>query len=161
MKNINKRRLLFCIIISFVINGTLFIKGYYDYSTLSENGIIKVLYIKSLTDNETTFIQKAKYTKVAKTYFVTDNGDSIFNTRKNIWAFQVEALEELNFYLPLDSVIYNKNKPNDYQLISEFRNYRIKYSLLSYLLYGPLFLSAWLYFMVSIFKKGLTDFRRK
>ena len=161
MKNLNKRRLLFCTIISFVINGTLFIQGHYSHSILSENGVIKALYIKSLTDKETTFIQKAKYTKVAKTYFVTENGDSIFNTRKNIWAFQVEALEELNFYLTLDSVIYNKNKPNDYQLISEFRNYHTKYSLMSYLLFGPLFLSAWLYFMVSIFKKGIADYRRK
>ena len=161
MKNINKRRLLFCIIISFVINGTLFIKGYYDHSILSENGIIKALYVKSLTDKETTFIQKAKYTKVAKTYFVTNSGDSIFNTRKNIWAFQVDALEELNFYIPLDSVIYNKNQPNDYQLISEFRNYSTQYSLISYFLIGSLFFSAWLYFMVTIFKKGIAEFRRK
>ena len=134
MKTINKRKLLYCILISFLINGIFFINQLLEHRLLQKGGIIKELYVKSLNKDEATFFQKVKYTSVAKTYFITSKGDSITDITKNIWAIQVEAL---NFYVPLDSIIYDRNNPKDYQLISEFRTYSIAYAALAYFIISP------------------------
>ena len=150
MKFIDKQRLLYCVILSFIINGIFFLNKYYEHKIFKENGIIKELNVKSLNKNETTFFQKAKYTKVAKTYFVTSNGDTIFDIRKNIWAMQVDILETIDLYLPLDSIIYNKLKPSDYQLLSVYRTYSKTHSSIAYFIIGPIIISVWLYGMSHI-----------
>ena len=114
-----------------------------------------------MNKNEATFLQKAKYTRVAKAYFITSNGDSIYDIRKNIWAMQVDALEGINFYVPLDSVIYDKNNPKNYQLISEFRNYSTTSNILAYFVVGLIFFSVWIYFLTVILEKGIERFRNR
>jgi hypothetical protein len=155
MKTINKRRLLYCIILSLIINGLFFVLQYSSHEFFTKDGIIKELYVKSLKKNESTFLQKAKYTRVAKTFFITSTGDTVFEIRKNTWAMQVDKFEEMNFYIPLDSVIYNPNNPEDNQLISEFKNYSIGYSVLSYFIIGPIIFTIWLYLLTFIIAKGL------
>lgn len=161
MKNINKRRLLYCIIISVITNGIFFIAQFSSHRLFEKDGIIKELYVKSLNKDETTFLQKAKYTRVAKTFFITSQGDSIYDIRKNIWAMQADILEKINFYIPLDSVIYNRNNPKDYQLISEFKNYSTSYSVISYFMIGPIIFTIWLYFLTFIIAKGLERLRKR
>ena len=161
MEIINKRRLSYCIIISFLINGIFFINQLSEHRLLKEAGIIKELYVKSLNKDEATFFQKVKYTSVAKTYFITSEGDSIYDIRKNIWAMQVEALKGINFYVPVDSIIYDSNSPKDYQLISEYRNYSTTYSSLAYFIIGPIIFSAWLYLLTFLLEKGFAKFRTK
>lgn len=112
--------------------------------------------MKSLNENESTFFQRVKYTKVAKMYFVTTTGDTIRSIGKNIWAMQINELDEINLYLPLDSVIYNKNKPNNYQLISEFRNYSKTYSAFAYFFVGLSVFTIWFYLMAFIINKALS-----
>ena len=161
MKTINKRRLLYCIIISVITNGIFFITQLSSHRLFEKDGIIKELYVKSLNKDETTFLQKAKYTRVAKTFFITSQGDSIYDIRKNTWAMQADILEEINFYIPLDSVIYNSNNPKDYQLISEFKNYSTTYSVISYFIIGPIIFTIWLYFLTFIIAKGLERLRNR
>jgi hypothetical protein len=159
MKTINKRRLFYCLVISIILNGVFYFQQLQEFKLFSKQGIIKELYIKSVANNETSFFQKVKYTKVAETYFVTAKGDTIYNIGKNIWAMQVDALDELNFYLPLDSVIYDNHNPKDYQLISEFRNYSKTYNVIIFFLIGPLIFTVWFYFMTIIIEKGITRLR--
>ncbi len=161
MKTINKRRLLYCIIISVITNGIFFITQLSSHRLFEKDGIIKELYVKSLTKDESTLLQKAKYTRVAKTFFITLQGDSIYDIRKNTWAMQADILEEINFYIPLDSVIYNSNNPKDYQLISEFKNYSTRYSVISYFIIGPIIFTIWLYFLTLIIAKGLERLRKR
>ncbi len=153
MKAINKRILLFCIIISVIVNGIFFTTQLSNHRLFEKDGIIKVLYVKSLNKDEATPLQKAKYTRVAKTLFITSNGDSIYDIRKNTWAMRADILEELNFYIPWDSVIYNRNNPKEYQLIAEYRNYSKTYSVLSYFVFGPILFTIWLYFLTIIISK--------
>lgn len=159
MKSINKLKLFYCFIIAVILNGAFFFQQLCDFRLLNKQGVITELYVKNLTKNETTFFQRAKYTKVAKIYFVTLKGDTIYNITKNTWAMTVDALDEINFYAPLDSVIYDKNNPKDYQLISEFRNYSISRSAIAYFIVGLAIFTFCFYFMTVIFKKGLTRLR--
>jgi hypothetical protein len=143
------------------LNGTLFFQQLFDFQLFNKQGITTELYVKSLTKNETTFFQRAKYTKVAQTYFVTLKGDTIYNITKNTWAIQVDVLDEMNFYLPLDSVIYDKKNPKDYQLISEFRNYSTVRIAIAYFIVGLIMFTIWLYFMTVILTKGLAKLRKE
>jgi len=161
MKTINKRRLFYCFIISVILNSTFFFRELFDFRLFNKQGIITELYVKSLNNNESTFTQRAKYTKVAKIYFVTSQGDTIYDIRKNYWAMQVDALDEMNFYLPLDSVIYDKANPKDYQLISEFRNYSTTFSFIGFFVVGLIMFTFWFYLMTEIFKKGLSRLRKE
>ncbi len=161
MKTIKKRRLLYCFIISVITNGIFFITQLSSHRLFEKDGIIKELYVKSLNKDERTFLQKAKYTRVAKTFFITSQGDSVYDIRKNTWAMQADILEEINFYVPLDSVIYNRNNPKDYQLISEFKNYSTRYSVISYFIIGPIIFAIWLYFLTFIIAKGLERLRKR
>ncbi len=161
METFNKRSLFYCFIISVILNSTFFFQQLFDYRLFKKQGIITALYVKSLNENETTFFQRAKYTKVAKIYFVTSKGDTIHNLTKNTWSMQVDALDEINFYMPLDSVIYDKNNPKDYQLISEYRNYSSTRSAIAYFIVGLIMFTVWFYFMAFIVKKGLSRLRKE
>jgi len=152
----NKRLFSYCLVISLIINTIFFLRQLASFKEFKENGIVKELYVKSLNENESTFFQRAKYTKVAKMYFVTTKGDTIHSIGKNIWAMQINELDEINLYLPLDSVIYNKNKPNNYRLISEFRNYSTTYSAFSYFFVGLSVFTIWFYLMAFIINKALS-----
>lgn len=150
MKNINKRRLFLCVIISIILNSFFFFRQLYEFEFFNEQGMVTVLNVKSLGKNESTFFQRAINSKVAKTYFITATGDTIYDVRKNIWAFEIDALDSLNFYLPLDSVIYNKNNPKDYQLISQFRNYSMTFSFVSYFIIGVSLFAICFYVLTNI-----------
>ena len=161
MKNINKRRVFYCLIISIIINGAFFFQQLSDHEHFKKQGIIKELYVKSLNKNETTFFQKAKYSTVAAIYFLTSKGDSIHALRKNIWAIQAKALEGIPYYLPLDSVIYDSKAPEKYELVSEFRNYSKAYSAVSYFLVGPIIFTVWLFLLTVVIEKGLARIKIK
>ena len=161
MKSINKRRLFFCIIISALINGVFFFRQLYTHEHFEKQGIIKVLYVKSLNNNETTFSQKVKFTSVAAIYFIISKGDTIHDISKNIWGMQVKALKEIPFYLPLDSVIYDSKSPENFQLISEFRNYSKTNSVISYFIVGLIFFTVWFYLSAVIIEKLIARFRKK
>lgn len=150
MRNINKRRLLICVIISIIFNSFFFFRQLIEFEFFNEQGIVTVLYVKSLEKNESTFFQRVKNSKVAKTYFITAKGDTIYDVRKNIWALEIDALDSLNFYLPLDSIIYSKNNPKYYQLISQYRNYSMTFSFVSYLIIGVCLLTIWFYLIGNI-----------
>lgn len=152
----NKRLFSYCLVISLILNAIFFLRHLISFKEFKKNGIVKALYVKSLNKNETTFFQRAKYTKVAKMYFVTTTGDTIHAIGKNIWAMHINELDEINLYLPLDSVIYNKNKPNNYQLISEFRNYSTTYSAFAYFFVGLSVFTIWFYLMAFIINKALS-----
>jgi hypothetical protein len=161
MKTLNKRRLFYCLVISIVINGAFFLRQLLAHRNFERQGIIRELYIKSLNKTEATFFQKAKYTSVAAIYFLTSNGDTIHDVTKNTWAMRAKALEEIPYYLPLDSVIYDRQSPKNYQMISEFRNYSKTYSAVSYFLVGLSIFTVWFYLMTVLFEKGLARFRSK
>jgi hypothetical protein len=160
MRIINKRRLLYCFIISFVTNGIFFVTQLSRHRLFEKDGVLKELYVKSLSTEETTFIQKAKYKRVAKTFFITSEGDSIYDIRKNTWGIQSDVLEEINCYIALDTVIYNRNNPREYQLISEFKNYSTSYSGALYFIIGPIVFTIWFYFLTCFIAKGLEKLRK-
>lgn len=153
MKKINKNRLIFSLLLGLSLGIYFFYSQYSDHQNLEKNGIIKPLYVKSLKDNEVTFFQKAKYTSVAKTYFKIDDKDSIVTVQKNIWALEVDVFKDFNFYLVLDSVIYAKNKPQEFQLLSNFKNYSIVYSIGMGLIFGSIFMIVWIYLALTILNK--------
>jgi hypothetical protein len=161
MKAINKRRLFFCIIFSVLINGAFYIRQLYKHRHFEKQGIIKELYVKRLNSSETTFYQKVKFTSVSSIYFITSTGDTIHDIMKNIWAVHVKVLKKIPFYLPLDSVIYDSEAPENFQLISEFRNYSKMYSIISYFLVGPFFFTVWFYAFAVIIEKIIARFRKK
>jgi hypothetical protein len=55
MRAINKRTLLFCVIISVIINTSFYVQSYSAHEILKKQGIISELYVKSLSVDETTF----------------------------------------------------------------------------------------------------------
>lgn len=147
MNILNKKRLAFCVVISLFLNTLFFFIQSIDHQKLSADGITSVLYVKSVNKNETTLLERAKYTHVAKVFFITNQGDTIYDTRKNTWAMSsnvTDELENLSVYLPLDSVIFNKQNPRAYQLISEFKSYSITYNSFVYFLIGPMIFTIWL-----------------
>jgi hypothetical protein len=107
------------------------------------------LYVKSLNSNETTFWQRAKYTKCASTFFITQNGDTISEISKNYWGMGNKIFFKLNLYAPIDSVIYNKIIPQKKQLIWDFRAYSLTYSIIGHWLVTPLFFS---FFFIQLFR---------
>lgn len=161
MKPLNKIRLLVCIGIALIINTTIFISQYIEHRNFQANGIVQVLFVKGLKKHEATFAQKFKYTKVAKIYFVTNKGDTIYDFTKNTWAYNSDLLEDINLYLPIDSVIYDNNNPNNYQKISEFRNYSMRRDVLWQLLFGIVFFTFWLYVLMTVISKALSKFNNK
>jgi len=162
MNRLNKKRLSYCIMISLLLNGLFFLRQLIDHQKFTKDGITSVLNVKSLNKHEATFLQRAKYTHVAKVFFVTTQGDTIYDIRKNTWALSTnltDEFENLSLYLPLDSIIFNKQNPKDYQLISEFKNYSIIYSSFAYFLITPLIFTIWLYFLVYFIKDKVYDNR--
>ena len=160
MIRLNKKRLFYCIMISLILNGLFFLKQLIDHQKFTKEGIISVLNVKSLNKQEATFFQRAKYTHVAKFFFVTNQGDTIYGIRKNTWAMGAnltDEFENLPLYLPLDSVIFKRQNPKDYQLISEYKNYSIIYSSIAYFLIGPLIFTIWLYFLVYFIKDKMYE----
>ncbi len=161
MKPLNKLRLLVCIGIAFIINTGIFISQYNEHSSFQTNGITQVLFVKGLRKHEATFAQKFKYTKVAKIYFITTKGDTIFDFTKNTWAYDTDVLEDINMFLPIDSVIYDSNNPKDYQKISEYRSYSMRRDVLWQLLFGSVFFTVWLYVLTTVVSKGIAKFKNK
>lgn len=141
MRRIFKSRIFQSIFISILMGGSFFYEDYSLHKDLKNNGVATKLYVKSLNSDETTFWQRAKYTKCASTYFVTQNGDTISEISKNFWGMGNKILFKFNFYAPIDSVIYNKNSPLKKQLIRDFRAYSLTYSILGHGIFTPLFFS--------------------
>jgi hypothetical protein len=152
LSRINKKQVFLSFLIAILCNSLLFISGYNKHQLLKEKGVRATLYIRPLTENETTFFDKLKYTAVANTFFINSKGDTIFEKCKNIWRHQFEFLEDSKMYLPFDQVIYDKNNAKNYQLINDFQHYSITYQAISYSLIGPLFLTVFIYFVINFFK---------
>ena len=149
MRRIYKYRIFLCVSISILMGASFFYESYSFHKDLKDNGLTTALYVKSLNSNETTFWQRAKYTKCASTFFVTQNGDTISEISKNYWGMENKIFFELNFFAPIDSVIYNKNFPLKKQLIWDFRAYSLTYSIFGHGVITPLFFS---FFLVQIFR---------
>ena len=149
MRGIYKYRIFLCVSISILMGASFFYESYSFHKELKDNGLTTALYVKSLNSNETTFWQRAKYTKCASTFFITQNGDTISEISKNYWGMGNKIFLKLNFYAPIDSVIYNKNSPLQKQLISDFRAYSLTYSILAHGVVTPLFFS---FFFLRLFR---------
>lgn len=149
---INKKQVFICFLIAFGLNGYWFFSKWKDHEIFKNQGVKTTLYVKSVEGDEVTFFEKIKYTSVAKTFYIIANGDTIYNNRKNIWKSQLAFLPNTKIFLPLDRIIYEKHNAKNYQLLNEFQSYSIGYQVISYLMFGPLFLTFFIYLVISIFK---------
>jgi hypothetical protein len=153
MSRINKPRLVFCTILSILASVYWYLDFESTHQRFKNSGVITVVYIKDAAKNEVTWSQRFKYTWVAKLYFVTSKGDTIRDFTKNRWAVETKELKDLPLYLPLDSVVYDKNNPKDFQFIAEYRNYSPLYNGIMYFIFSPLFFTAWTYIMLHFLDK--------
>jgi len=150
---INKKILVLSILLSVLLNLYWYRNQIENHSRLESDGITRQLYIKPDTENESTLFQKFKFTKVAKIYFTTIQGDTISKFVKNIWTSDIEVLQTMPYYLPLDSVRYNRSDPSDFQYISEFNRFSTVSILPFYFPFGLVFTTVWFYFLLLIIKK--------
>jgi len=116
---LNKKRLIFCLVISSVLSTYFYVDQHYLHHNLEVHGIKTIAYIK-VAAKDITFNQKLKHTfnPVDKFFFLTTNGDTINGLRKSHQEFK--ELKNLQSYLPLDSIIYNKKDPASYLFVSEY-----------------------------------------
>lgn len=159
LSKINKKQAFICFLIAIGLNGYWFFSKWRDHEIFKNQGVKTTLYVKSLEADEVTFFEKIKYTSVAKTFYISANGDTIFKKGKNIWKSQFEFLAKTKIFLPLDKVIYDKKHPENSQLISEFRTYSNTYQVVSYFVVGPIFFTVFLYLLFSLPKSLFSKFK--
>jgi hypothetical protein len=161
LSKINKKQAFICFLISFGLNGYWFFSKWRDHEIFKNQGVKTTLYVKSLEGDEVTFFEKLKYTSVAKTFYISAKGDTIFNRSKNSWKIQFEFLANSKMFLPLDQVVYDRKHPENSQLMSEFRTYSTTYQAVSYFAIGPIFFTILLYLLFSYFRTIRSKFNMK
>ena len=152
---LNKKIVFISLGFAVLINTSLFIYQFLKHQTFLDNGIKTVLYVKSLPKKH--FFQNNN----ADIYYVNQSGTKFKDCIKNTWANHNYELENIKTFLPLDSVIYLKNKPNEYQLVNEFNTYSVAFSAVSYFLVGNIFFTIWIYLVVFKIKSNFPGILKK
>ena len=116
----NRKKFIICFIVSVALNLVLYFRQSMTNENLKTNGIETVAYVKTLTDDQSSFAQKLKFTfnNIDKYYFVSLHNDTITGLRKSVIPLNIVTT---NFRQ--DTIIYNKLDPNEYLFTSEFSTY--------------------------------------